>query len=36
MKDLKQSTKQRFTGFNFDYPDQKVDELRKPAPYYDS
>ncbi|MDH5710715.1 MAG: CbbQ/NirQ/NorQ/GpvN family protein [Gammaproteobacteria bacterium] len=25
MKDLKQSTKQRFTGLNFDYPDSKVE-----------
>jgi len=25
MKDLKQSTKQRFTGLDFDYPDQKVE-----------
>ena len=25
MKDLKQSTKQRFTGLDFDYPDSKVE-----------
>ena len=25
MKDLKQSTKQRFCGFNFKYPDEKIE-----------
>ena len=25
MKDLKQSTKQRFCGFNFQYPDEKTE-----------
>jgi nitric oxide reductase NorQ protein len=34
MKDLKQSTKQRFTGFDFDYPEAALEAqivARKPA-----